>query len=138
PQPPDTEGAIREMQSRRTQLAGTLAIALTIAIAAGASPMSPVSATTHSPSDSTPAASATAAPKPLLTIESKAEDIIDVVVSRNWTRINHDTTAIKSAWKRYEPRATDDGVSTSLLGDFTSALDELTATAKSKDAPGTA
>ena len=85
---------------------------------------------------STPA-SPGALPNSLITIEAAAEDIIDFAPSGDWEKINKDVTDIESAWKSYQPKASQDGASQEIQDAMTSALAELETASASKDASAT-
>jgi hypothetical protein len=76
-------------------------------------------------------------PNSLITIEAAAEDIIDFAPSGNWDKINKDVTDIESAWKSYQPKASQDGASQEIQDAMTSALAELETASASKDPSAT-
>jgi len=78
-----------------------------------------------------------AVPSSLVTIEAAAEDIIDFAPSGDWDKINKDVTDIESAWKSYQPKASQDGASQEIQEAMTSALAALETASASKDASAT-
>jgi hypothetical protein len=76
-------------------------------------------------------------PDPLQTIEAAAEDIIDFIPSRNWDRINPDTTTIAEAWQSYQVQAANDGAPQDIQEAMSAALVEMETAASAQDATGT-
>jgi len=72
-------------------------------------------------------------PNSLQTIESAAEDIIDIAPGGDWDEINSQVTGIAEAWTSYQAQATKDGASQALQDRFTQALSELQAATVAKD-----
>ena len=66
-----------------------------------------------------------------------AEDIIDFAPSGDWDKISKDVTDIESAWKAYQPKASQDGGSQEIQDAMNSALATLKAASASKDASAT-
>ena len=76
-------------------------------------------------------------PNSLVTIEAAAEDIIDFAPSGGWDKINKDVTDIASAWKSYQPQASQAGASQEIQDAMSTALTKLQAASTSKDASAT-
>ena len=72
-------------------------------------------------------------PNSLQTIESAAEDIIDVAPGGNWDKINSQVSGIAEAWQSYQSQATKDGASQALQDTFSQALSELQAATAAQD-----
>ena len=76
-------------------------------------------------------------PKDLQTIEGAAEDIIDLVPSGNWDKINQDVTNMAGAWQSYLPQLGEVGVSQELQDNMTTALTQLQEASAAQDAAAT-
>ena len=76
-------------------------------------------------------------PNDLQTIEAAAEDIIDFAPSGNWDKISGDVTDIATAWKAYQPQASQDGASQELQGAMTSAIERLQSASTAQDPAAT-
>lgn len=64
-------------------------------------------------------------PQSLQTIESKAEDVIDLAGAGHWPQVSRDVAAITHSWSTYQRRATYDGVTQAMQEDFSSVLSKL-------------
>jgi len=76
-------------------------------------------------------------PNALVTIETAAEDIIDLAPGGTWDAIGKDVTDIANAWKSYETQAGKDGVSQELQDAMISAIGNLQTASAAKDAAAT-
>jgi hypothetical protein len=117
---------------RRVAAVACAAVAAIGAIGAAAAPAGaePAVSVADAPSSDAP-------PKPLLTIEEQAEDIIDRAPGKQWARIAKDVTKIKMARAAYQARASADGIAPNVLDEFDSAFGRLTAAAKAKQVEDT-
>jgi hypothetical protein len=76
-------------------------------------------------------------PDALQTIEAQAEDIIDIVPSKNWTQIASDITTIDKAWQNYQSSVSVDMGPQAFQDAFVAALTRLKETSTAKNTKGT-
>jgi hypothetical protein len=74
-------------------------------------------------------------PRTLHTIESSAEDIIDLAPAGSWNQVGVKVAAISEAWQVYQPQAATAGASQAHQEAFSSALARVQAASAAKDAP---
>jgi hypothetical protein len=74
-------------------------------------------------------------PRTLHTIESSAEDIIDLAPAGSWDQVAVKVTAINEAWQVYQPQAATAGASQAHQDALASALARVQAASSAKDAP---
>ena len=126
-----TEGRATARTTALLACSAGLAIAGVIGVAsAAAATPAPVVRSARAQSSSPP-------PKPLLTIEDQAEDVIDQVPNGRWARIAKDVATIKAARAAYQARAKADGIAPNVLDEFDRALGRLTAAAKARQGQDT-
>ena len=75
-------------------------------------------------------------PEALTTIESQAEDIIDVVPGGQWENVRTDIAAISDAWQAYQAQAASDHTPQPFLEAFTTELGRLQKASSASDITG--